>query len=149
MDFDAVEDCLALKHNRKLKRTREIQDGEARLSVHAQAAAKLQRRLRRFSRYRFDARIKVSVFREGQTTVYWGRASELGLDGIGATLSGELQNGEVVSLEFPIPLAPYLLKLRAVVRYSDGLRCGFEFLVVTDEQRQAIHQFCVVLANVS
>jgi hypothetical protein len=71
----------------------------------------------------------------------------LGQDGIGATLSAELQAGEVVSLEFPIPLPPHLMKVRAVVRYSEGLRCGFEFLVVTDEQKMLLRQLCVVLAN--
>jgi hypothetical protein len=105
--------------------------------------------LRRFSRYRFDVRIQLSVFRDGATTTYWGRTSELGQDGIGATLSGELLSGEVVSLEFPIPLPPNLLKVRAVVRYSEGLRCGFEFLVVTEEQRLLLRQICVVLANAS
>ncbi len=89
------------------------------------------------------------MFREGQTTSYWGRSSELGQDGIGATLSGELQTGEVVSLEFPVPFPPHLMKLRAVVRYSNGLRCGFEFLVVTEEQRLVIRQVCVVSANAS
>jgi len=51
--------------------------------------------------------------------------------------------------EFPIPLPPHVMKVRAVVRYSDGLRCGFEFLVVTEEQKQMLHQVCVVLANAS
>jgi hypothetical protein len=119
------------------------------LSDHAQATSKALRPLRRFARYRFDARIQVSVFREGLTTTCWGRTSELGLDGIGATLSGELQAGEVVSVQFPIPLPPHLMKVRAVVRYSDGLRCGLEFLVVTDEQKLILRQICVVLANAS
>jgi PilZ domain len=117
------------------------------LSDHAKATAKVRRQLRRFARYRLDVRIEASVFRDGLTTTCWGRTSELGQDGIGATLSGELQAGEVVSLEFPVPLPPHLMKLRAVVRYSDGLRCGFEFLVVTDEQRLMLRQVCVVLAN--
>jgi PilZ domain len=117
------------------------------LSDHAQAAAKAHQR--RFSRYRFDVRIQVSVFREGVTTICWGRTSVLGQDGIGATLSGELQAGEVVSLEFPIPLPPHVMKLRAVVRYCEGLSCGFEFLVVTSEQRLILRQVCVVLANAS
>ncbi len=119
------------------------------MSNRSQATAHAQQRLRRFSRYRFDVRIQVSVFREGQTTAYWGRTNELGQDGVGATLSGEVHAGEVVSLEFPIPTPPHLMKLRAVVRYSDGLRCGLEFLVVTDEQRLAVHQVCVVLSNAS
>ena len=119
------------------------------MSDPGQAAARAQRRLRRYSRYRFDARIQLSVFRDGLTSTCWGRTSELGQDGIGATLSAELQAGEVVSLEFPIPLPPHLMRVRAVVRYSEGLRCGFEFLVVTDEQRLMLRQVCVVLANAS
>ena len=104
---------------------------------------------RRFARSRFDARIQVSVFRDGLTTNCWGRTSELSLDGIGATLSGELRVGEVVSLEFPIPLPPHLIKVRAVVRYSDGLRCGLQFLVMTDQQKLLLREVCVVLANAS
>ena len=41
------------------------------------------------------------------------------------------------------------MKLRAVVRYSEGLSCGFEFLVMTSEQKLMLHQVCVVLANAS
>ena len=115
----------------------------------APAAARAQRQLRRFSRYGFDARVQVSVFREGRTTTCWGRTSELGEDGVGATLCGELQIGEVVSLEFPIPIAPHAMKVRAAVRYSDGLHCGFEFLVVTSEQKLLLRQICAVLANAS
>jgi hypothetical protein len=115
--------------------------------LSGQATAKTQQRLRRFSRHRFDVRIQASVFRDGRTTTCWGRTNELGEDGIGATLSGELQSGEVVSLQFPIPLQPYIINLRAVVRYSDGLRCGFEFLVLTDQQKLTLHQVCVVLSN--
>jgi hypothetical protein len=117
------------------------------LSNHGPATSKAHERLRRFSRYRFDVRLQLSVFREGLTTTCWGRSSELGQDGIGATLSGRLQAGEVVSLEFPIPLPPHAIKVRAVVRYSDGLRCGFEFLVMTEAQRLLLEQVCVVLAN--
>jgi hypothetical protein len=105
--------------------------------------------VRRYPRHRFDVRIQVSVFREGLTISCWGRTSELGQDGIGATLSGELHVGEVVSLEFAVPVAPHLMQLRGVVRYSLGLRCGFEFLVVTEEQRMLVRQVCALLANPS
>src|SRR5260370_14869134 len=151
MDFDAVErsPCAQAQEQESAKadpqfrkarksepedmiRIKQSRNGESGLSDHAQAAAKAHQR--RFSRYRFDVRIQVSVFREGLTTTYWGRTSSLGHDGIGATLSGELQAGEVVSLEFPIPLPPHVMKLRAAVRYSEGLSCRFEFLVMTDEQ---------------
>ncbi|MBZ5550195.1 MAG: PilZ domain-containing protein [Acidobacteriia bacterium] len=102
---------------------------------------------RRFPRWRLDARIQVSVFREGVTASFWGRTNELGEDGVGATLSGELAAGEVVSMEFPIPVAPFAMNVRAIVRYSHGLRCGFEFLVVTGEQKETLRRTCKVLAN--
>lgn len=119
------------------------------MSDHEPRAAKPHHGQRRFSRSSFDVRIQVAVFRDGVTTTCWGRTNELSLDGIGATLSGALQVGEVVSLEFPIPLPPHVLKVRAIVRYSDGLRCGLQFLVVTAEQKLLLHEVCVVLANAS
>lgn len=119
------------------------------MSENAKPAAEFRSQQRRFSRHRFDTRIQVSVFRDGLTTTCWGRTNELGEDGVGATLSRELRAGEVVSLEFPVPLPSRVLKVRAVVRYSDGLRCGFEFLVVSEDQRLLLRQICVALANAS
>ena len=113
------------------------------------SATKTHVRQRRFPRYRFDVRMQVAVFREGVTIELWGRTNEVGLDGIGATLTGELKPGEVVSLEFPIPLAPLVMKVRAIVRYSEGLRCGFEFLIVTGEQKETMRRLCEMLANAS
>ena len=105
------------------------------------------KRQRRFPRWRFDVRIQVSVFRDGVTTLLWGRTNELGVNGVGATLSGELKAGEVVGMEFPVPVAPQVIKVRAIVRYTQGLRCGFEFLVVTSEQKDTLRRTCEVLAN--
>ena len=118
-------------------------------SSHDSSAAKTHVRPRRFPRYRFDARMQVGVFREGMTIEFWGRTNEVGMDGIGATLTGELKAGEVVSLEFPIALASLVMRVRAIVRYSEGLRCGFEFLIVTDEQKETLRRLCEMLANAS
>jgi PilZ domain len=136
-----IERCRPLKDNWSAGRILR----EAELSKPAQAAVKAYERARHFPRHRFDGRIQASVFRHGVTTTCWGRTSELSLDGIGATLSGELQVGEVVSLEFSIPIPPNLMKVRAVVRCCQGLRYGFEFLVVTHEQKQILHQICTGL----
>jgi hypothetical protein len=67
------------------------------------------------------------------------------LDGVGATLTGELEPGEVVTMELPLPLSPYPLKLRAVVRYRQGLRHGFEFLTMTHLDREALTRVCEML----
>jgi hypothetical protein len=101
---------------------------------------------RRYSRYAMDARIHVHVFRHGEISYFWGRSTELGLDGIGGTLTGNLEPGEVVSMEFPLPVSPYPLKLRAVVRYRIGLHYGFEFLTPTQEQKAALERVCQMLS---
>jgi len=93
-----------------------------------------------------DVRMDVQVFRAGNVSYLWGRSTELGLDGIGATLTGDLEPGEVVSMEFPLPLSPYPVKLRAIVRYRIGLHYGFEFLTPTPEQRSALDRVCQMLA---
>src|SRR5882757_1100936 len=102
---------------------------------------------RRYPRFAIDARMQVRMFQSGEFQSCWGRSTELGEDGIGATLTGELQAGEIVSLQIPLPLSPYPLKLRAIVRYRDGLRYGFEFLTLTDAQREMLRRVCEVLAT--
>jgi len=69
----------------------------------------------------------------------------VGQEGIGGTLTGELQIGEVVGLEFPLPLSPQALKLRAIVRYKNGFQYGFEFLAVDAAQRQSLQRACEIL----
>jgi hypothetical protein len=105
--------------------------------------------LRRYPRFAIDTRMQVRMFQAGEFQSCWGRSTELGEDGIGATLTGELQAGEIVSLEIPLPLSPYPLKVRAIVRYRDGLRYGFEFLTLSDAQRDMLRRVCEVLATKS
>lgn len=92
-------------------------------------------------------RLAVEIFRSGETVSFWGRSNELGEDGVGGTLTGELAIGEVVSMELSLPLAPYPLKVRALVRYRIGLRHGFEFLAMSDAQRDVLRRVCEMLAT--
>ncbi len=104
---------------------------------------------RRYPRFAIDARLRVRMFQDGEFRSCWGHSTELGQDGIGATLTGKLEAGEIVSLEIPLPLSPYPLKVRAIVRYSDGLRYGFEFLTLTGSQRDVLRRVCEMLATKS
>lgn len=103
--------------------------------------------VRRFQRFALDARIQVRMFQAGEFRSCWGHSTELGQDGIGATLTGELESGEIVSLEIPLPLSAYPLKVRAIVRYRQGLRYGFEFLTLEAAQRDMIRRVCEMLAS--
>jgi PilZ domain len=102
---------------------------------------------RRFQRYAADIRVSVEVFRPGGSASFWGRSTELGEDGIGVTLTGEVEAGEVVSMELSMPVASLPLRLRALARYRDGLRHGFEFLAMSEEQREVLHRVCSMLGN--
>jgi hypothetical protein len=44
-------------------------------------------------------------------------------------------------------LTPYPIKVRAIVRYRQGLRYGFEFLTLNDTQRDTILRVCQFLAT--
>lgn len=101
---------------------------------------------RRYPRYPMDIRVSAKVFRADNPVELWGRSIEFGQDGIGVTLTGELQTGEVATLELTLPASTSPLKLRALVRYRDGLRHGFEFLARDEIQREVIRRACEVLA---
>ncbi len=77
----------------------------------------------------------------------WGRSTELGEDGIGATLTGEIEPGEVVSMELCLPVTSLPMRVRALARYRSGLRHGFEFLALSEEQRELLHRVCTVLSS--
>ena len=102
---------------------------------------------RRFHRYSADIRISIVVFRPHGSASMWGRSTELGEDGIGATLTGEIEPGEVVSMELSLPVTPLPLRLRAITRYRDGLRHGFEFLALSADQRAMLQRACELLEN--
>jgi hypothetical protein len=104
---------------------------------------------RRFPRFTIDVRLQVKMFQAGEFRTCWGRSTEMGQDGIGATLTGSLEPGEIVTLEIPLPLTPYPIKVRAIVRYRQGLRYGFEFLTLNDNQRDTIKRVCQYLATKS
>jgi hypothetical protein len=104
---------------------------------------------RRFPRFAIDIRLQVKMFQDGEFRTCWGRSTEMGQDGIGATLTGSLENGEIVTLEIPLPLTPYPIKVRAIVRYCQGLRYGFEFLTLNTAQRDTIRRVCDYLATKS
>lgn len=114
-----------------------------------QTAGPKQSYTRRFPRFVIDVRLQVKMFQAGEFRQCWGRSTEMGQDGIGATLTGSLEPGEIVTLEIPLPLTPYPIKVRAIVRYRQGLRYGFEFLTLNDNQRDTIKRVCQYLATKS
>jgi TonB family protein len=63
---------------------------------------------------------------------------------VAAVLAAELQTGEWVAVEFQLPNVGHSLQTKAVVRHHNQLRCGFEFLGLSRDQRVMIRQWAGV-----
>jgi c-di-GMP-binding flagellar brake protein YcgR len=94
---------------------------------------------RRFRRFALDSRIK--VFRAGQPHPLFGRTLGISEAGISALLAADLEVGESLHLEFTLPACSQKLVVRAVARNRSGARYGFEFLSLSEAQRDAISAF--------
>lgn len=107
-------------------------------SVRAKDGRDYQRRV---PRYRTDLPLIVRVLgQEGYVRVH-GRCTEISESGLGAVTSAELTNGEIVSLELPLPGGEDM-DLRAVVRHRMGFLHGFEFISLLPTQATRLEEFC-------
>jgi TonB family protein len=96
---------------------------------------------RRIPRYPVAVPVDVTVLRSGLPNSIPGRSLDLGEGGVAAVLAAELQTGEWVAVEFQLPNAGYPLQTKAVVRHHSQLRCGFEFLGLSRDQRYMIRHW--------
>jgi len=88
-----------------------------------------------------QAPLDVTVLRSGIPDTMPGRSVNVGERGIAAMLAGELVPGETVGVEVRLSLVASPLRMRAMVRHQDRLRCGLEFLGLSPEQRAAIRDW--------
>ena len=94
---------------------------------------------RRYRRFPLDARI--AVVRSGQRRPLYGRTLGISEAGVSALLATDLELGESVHLELVLPGTSRQLAVRAVIRNRSGARYGFEFLSLSEQQREAISAF--------
>ncbi len=96
---------------------------------------------RRIPRYSVAIPVDITVLRSGAPASIPGRSLDLGEGGVAAVLAAELQLGEWVAVEFQLPNAGQALQTKAVVRHHNQLRCGFEFLGLSGDQRSMIRRW--------
>jgi hypothetical protein len=96
---------------------------------------------RRLPRSPFDQRIKVIAGANGKQTVLLGRVIDISELGLAAVLSGSLERGERVLLEFS-PGGSAVLSLSAVIRYAQGFRHGFEFSNLSPAELEQLRRAC-------
>jgi PilZ domain len=97
---------------------------------------------RRSPRYPFDQRLKARAAVQGKESVLYGRVIDISDFGLGAVLSGSLERGDKVVLEFAAGAGNPILTLPAVIRYAQGFRYGFEFSGLSSVEAEHIKRAC-------
>src|SRR5215468_819904 len=96
---------------------------------------------RRVPRFLMQAPMDLTVLRSGVPDTLPGRSVNVCERGVAAIVAGELVAGESVGVELQLPPLTEPLRMRALVRYQDRLRCGLEFVSLSAEQRAAIRDW--------
>jgi hypothetical protein len=100
---------------------------------------------RRCSRYHFDQRLRVTATVRGKEAILYGRVVDISEFGLGAVISGSLQRGDSVSLNFDTDTGA--LTLTAVIRSVSGFRHGFEFAAMSPPDLQSLKLACLAAAS--
>ena len=95
---------------------------------------------RRSPRYPFDQRLIVTAKVQGKQATIYGRTIDISEFGLGAVLSGCLERGDSVSVEFNTSAGD--LRLTALIRFVHGFRHGFEFIGISAAETQSLKRAC-------
>ena len=111
------------------------------MSASGHPASGLSGVRRRIPRYPVAIPVDITVLRAGTPASIPGRSLDIGEGGVAAVLAAELQPGEWVAVELKLPNAGQALQTKAVVRHHNQLRCGFEFLGLSGDQKSMIRSW--------
>jgi TonB family protein len=98
-------------------------------------------------RHPINSVLDVIVLRSGVPENLPGRCTDLSEGGVGGMVAGELSAGQQVAVELRLPNVGVPVRARASVRYQGHLRCGFEFVGLSIEQREMIRYWAYRLAS--
>src|ERR1700733_2151407 len=93
---------------------------------------------RSFHRHPIGVPLDLIVLRSGVPETLPGRCTDISEVGVGAVIAGEMAAGQQVAVELRLPNVGVPVRARALVRYQSRLRCGFEFVGLSEEQREMI-----------
>ena len=95
-------------------------------------------RERGFARHPINVPLDLIALRSGVPDNLPGRCTDISEAGVGAVVAGELAAGQQVAIELRLPNVGVPVRARALARYQSRLRCGFEFVGLSVEQREMI-----------
>ena len=89
-------------------------------------------------RFPVNVPLDVIALRSGIPLNLPGRCTDVSEGGVGAVVAGELTAGQQVAVELRLPNVGLSLRARALVRYQDNVRSGFEFVGLAPDQLEMI-----------
>jgi c-di-GMP-binding flagellar brake protein YcgR len=98
--------------------------------------------MRRSRRLKVDFPIKVFVVQDRRRTVLQGRSHDVSQEGMAIYIPAELATGQMVQIEFFLPHSQQRLGVSAMVRDSEGFRCGVEFRNLTEKDQEELARCC-------
>ncbi|HYG99836.1 MAG TPA: PilZ domain-containing protein [Terriglobales bacterium] len=93
---------------------------------------------RQLNRFKLEKPLVLTL--SGETTVET-TSLDVSEGGLGAKAVPGLQVGQELQLVFGLPEQDQPFTVKAVVRHASAVRCGFEFLTITPEQRAAVLRY--------
>jgi len=100
-----------------------------------------QQYVRRFARHRCSRAMRVRLQRNNETLLLQGRCTIVSEGGFEALVSGELQLGRMVTIEFYLDGVADPVPLSARVINQHGFSYGFQFIAPSILQRTVIADF--------
>jgi hypothetical protein len=97
---------------------------------------------RRFRRYPTRVVVKVSFFQGAKPIVIQGMSNDLCTKGMALYIPVQLPAGQKVQIGLNLPVTREDVFLTAVVRDSEGFRCGVEFQDLTVGQETSLADCC-------
>src|SRR3954468_935580 len=97
---------------------------------------------RAFPRFALTVKVRVQYFSGMEQVELTGTTVDIGLGGLGATLTAPLISKERVWLQFIVPGRETPVRVLSKLRHLDEGRYGFQFLNITAEDREAIRASC-------
>jgi PilZ domain len=104
-----------------------------------------ERRQRRYPRFRIEFPVNLTLLSSDGHQSLDGHCKDLSEAGIGILIASELGRGEVVALNFALPVSTEEWNIRAVLRHRRGYHYGFEFLSLPEERLETLRAFLPTL----
>jgi c-di-GMP-binding flagellar brake protein YcgR len=99
---------------------------------------------RRYPRYEIDTELHVTT--PDERAAMRGRSLNISEGGTAGVFATEWEIGTAVCLEFSVPITSRPVRLGGILRSRSGYRHGFEFVDLSQDEREVIGKTCRTLA---